>query len=69
MPNKEWSTDIENVLDKLRLNCILRTKYHKSSYFMLKARLKYFKIPVIVLSGLSSVFNVALYNLVSQEVV
>ena len=69
MTNKVWSSDIENMLDKLRLNCMLRTKYHRSSYFMLKARLKYFRIPVIVLSGLSSVFNVALNNLVPQETV
>ena len=55
--SKGWSLDIENMLDKLRLNCLMRSKFHKSSYFLLKARLKYFRIPVIVLSGLSSVFN------------
>ena len=67
---KEWSGDIEHILSKIRLNALMRSKYHKSSYFlMLGGRLKYFRVPVIILSAFSSVFSVALQNLAPQEAV
>jgi len=63
----EWSSDIETVLIKLRLNSLLRSKYHKASFEYMANLLKYFRIPVIVLSSLSSVFNVALQNLMDYR--
>ena len=66
---KEWSDDIELMLSKIRLNALMRSKYHKASYFLMLGRLKYFRIPVIILSAFSSVFSIALQNLVHQEVV
>lgn len=58
--SKHWSEDVENILKKLRLNSLLRSKYHKISYFNMSKMLKYFRIPVIFLSGVSSVFSIAL---------
>ena len=66
---KEWSEDIELMLTKIRLNALMRSNYHKASYFLMLGRLKYFRIPVIILSAFSSVFSIALQNLVRQEVV
>ena len=62
-----WSDDTENVLKKIRLNSLLRSKYHKMSYFTMNKLLKYFRIPVIVLSGLSSVFNIALQRYIAAD--
>lgn len=66
---KEWTDDIENILVKIRLNALIRSKYHKASYFRMLSLLKYFRIPVILLSGLSSVFSVALQNLMQQYII
>jgi hypothetical protein len=55
-----WSKDIEDALERLRILCLVRSKYHKNNYFKMLNRLKYFRIPIIILSGLNSVFNVAL---------
>ena len=63
-----WSDDIENVLKKIRLNSLLRSKYHKISYFNTNKLLKYFRIPVIVLSGISSVFNIALQRYIAIDI-
>lgn len=67
LPHAHWSDDTENVLKKIRLNSLLRSKYHKMSYFNMNKLLKYFRIPVIVLSGLSSVFNIALQHYIAVD--
>lgn len=67
IPHAHWSDDTENVLKKIRLNSLLRSKYHKMSYFNMNKLLKYFRIPVIVLSGLSSVFNIALQHYIAVD--
>ena len=61
-----WTDDIEKVLDKLRILCLVRSKYHKNNYFKMLNLLKYFRIPIIILSGINSVFNVALTNFMNQ---
>ena len=61
-----WTDDIENSLDKLVILCLIRSKYHKNNYLKMLNLLKYFKIPIIILSGLNSVFNVTLINFTSQ---
>lgn len=58
-----WSDDIENMLIKIRLNSILRSKYHKQSYFRMNSMLKYFRIPIIILSALLSVFSMSTFYL------
>ena len=62
-----WTPDIEIILNKLRIKSLLLSKFHKTSYFKYHNLLKYFRIPVILLSGLNSVFNVALNNLIPIE--
>lgn len=67
-PN-EWTTDLENILDKIRLNATVLSEYHKERYYKYKGYLKYFKIPTIILSAFSSVFSVGLQSYVEQSVV
>ena len=62
-----WTPDIEIILNKLRIKSLLLSKYHKTSYFKYQVLLKYFRIPVILLSGINSVFNIALNNLIPIE--
>lgn len=62
-----WTPDVENILKKIRLHSLMRSKYHQTSYFNMNRLLKYFRIPVIVLSAVSSVFSVVLPQYMSID--
>ena len=51
-----WSVDKEAYLENMRINCILMQEQHKKQYFYLKNILQYFKLPVIIISAVNSVF-------------
>jgi hypothetical protein len=67
--SKQWSDDIENVLGKIRENCIMMSNYHKMRYYNFKSLLKYFRIPTIILSAANSVFSVGLQPYMGQETI
>lgn len=58
--------DIEGVLDKLRLNSSILANYHRKRYLVLKARLKYYRVPIIVFSSVNAVASVCLTSFMSQ---
>jgi len=62
----DWTEDIESVLESIRTNCVLLSKEHKYRYFALKENLKYYRLPVIVLSGINSIVSVGLQPYVEQ---
>ena len=62
----DWSTDIEEILDKIRLNSTIMCEFHKDNYYSAKGRLKFFKLPTIILSGLTSIFSVGLQPYIEQ---
>lgn len=62
----DWSEDIEHVLEDVRINCVLLSNEHKALYFTLKENLRYYRLPVIVLSGLNSIFSVGLQPYADQ---
>lgn len=66
MENWENSTDIENILDKIRINSINLNKSHMTNYFYYKKLGKWFQIPTIILSSFNSVFSVG-FTYTSQE--
>ena len=66
--SNEWTPDIETILENVLENCSLISEHHKKEYNDLQERLKYFKVPVIVISAMNSVFSFALLAWVSQEV-
>lgn len=63
----DWSSDIELILENIRLNCILSSNYHKERYYFYKDQLKYFKLPLIILSSITSIASVGLSNYMKQE--
>ena len=67
--NNSWGEDVEHALEKIRMSCLLRSKYHKTNYLKMNAMLKYFRIPIIILSALSSVFSVAFNTFIDQVTV
>ena len=51
-------SDVDLILEKIRRNCILLSNAHKERYMELNDMLKYYKIPVIIISGVSSLVSV-----------
>jgi hypothetical protein len=64
-----WSCDIEKRLEAIQDNSAQQALVSKQEYLALMYIQKFFKIPVIVLSGINSVFAVGLNNYASQSVV
>jgi hypothetical protein len=61
-----WTDDIDQVLNNIRINCVILNKLHKQRYFELKSTLKYYRLPVIVLNGINSIFAVGLQPYINQ---
>lgn len=53
----EYSQDIEIILESIRCNCIILHQEHHKRYLYLQRQLKFFKIPIIVLSSMSSLIS------------
>jgi hypothetical protein len=65
--NSEWSSDIEGVLDNIRFNCAILNEQHKKQYFYYKSFSKYFRLPLLLLSGINSVVSIGLNNYIVQK--
>jgi hypothetical protein len=65
----DWSEDIEKVLDHIRMNSVILSKQHKKRYFYLKTILLYFRLPVIIISGINSIISVGLQPYVGQRTI
>lgn len=64
-----WSSDIEKVLENMRVNCVIMSKEHKNRYIYLKGILRYFRIPIIFISSVASVISVGLQPYVEQSII
>lgn len=61
-----WSSDIEYVLEKIRLNSMTMSNIHKKRFTELKGVLKYFRIPTILFSALNVFASVGLQPYLNQ---
>ncbi len=66
MDNWEHAEDIETLLENIRINAINLSNYHRYRFFHFKAYSKYFRIPIIVLSSITSASSVGLQPFMSQ---
>jgi hypothetical protein len=62
----DWTPDIESVLEQIRINSVILSKQHKKRYFYLIETLKYFRLPVIMLSSINSIISVGLQPYINQ---
>jgi len=62
----DWTADIESVLENIRQNCVVLTNEHKAQYFHLKYILQFFRLPVIIISGINSVVSVGMTSYMEQ---
>jgi hypothetical protein len=65
----DWTEDIENVLEKIRKNSSILSEEHKQTYFRLKNTLQYFRLPLIVISGINSVVSVGMQQYLEQSAI
>jgi len=61
-----WHQEIEDNLKKIAKNCSQQCEICKQNYVMLLENQKYFSIPIIVISGLNSIFAVGLNSYMGQ---
>lgn len=64
-----WSKDVETQLQNIEENSRQQAEISKKQYLELMYLAKFFKIPVIVISGVNSVFSIGLSSYVDQSVV
>ena len=64
-----WSKDMEDILEDIRFNSEALAKHHKDSYISLQSQLVVFRVPLIVISALNSVFSVGLNAYLIQSTV
>lgn len=69
MSSEGWTQDIENVLDNIRINSVILSNEHKNKYFHLKKILRYFRLPVIIISGINSIVSVGLQPYIDQGII
>lgn len=62
-----WSEDIHGILRDILHNCDSLQTFHKQKYLINKKRLSYFRIPIILLSSLNSVFSLGLVGYIGQK--
>ena len=63
----DWTNDIESILENIRINCITLSNYHKEKYYYYKSLLKFFKLPLIILSSICSISSVGLTGYMAQS--
>lgn len=66
---EDHTDDLEKILNDIRRNSVSLSSAHKKNYFKMKEKLKYFKIPTIILSAFNSVFSVGLQPYIEQKTI
>jgi hypothetical protein len=64
-----WHSDRERILERMRTNSIILSRAHKAKYQKLTNLLRYFRLPVIILSGINSVISVGFEKYINQNVI
>lgn len=66
--SNNYTEDIEKVLDNIRINSVVLYKEHQKRYLHLRDTLKYYKLPLIFVSSLSSIISVS-QQFIPQETI
>jgi spore maturation protein SpmA len=69
MEDNTWTQDIESILESIRANSAVLTREYKKRHFLMKSTLRYFKIPVIVISAISSIISVGTQKYMEQSLI
>mgnify|MGYP000114930793 CR=1 FL=1 len=64
-----WTDEVEDICEKLRINCVNLSEYHRKRYYHFKSYGKYFRLPLILLASINSTASVGLQPLLSQDII
>lgn len=64
-----WTIEIEELLEKIRLNSVILSNRHRKNFYEYKGFSKYFDIPIIVVSVFGSSFSVGATGIINQQIV
>ena len=64
-----WSDEIEEICDKLRVNCVNLSEYHRKKYYHFKSYGKWFRLPMIILASVNSTASVGLQPVLDQQII
>lgn len=64
-----WSDEIETLLEKIRINSVVLAETHRRNYYEYKSLSRYFDIPIIIISVLSSSFSVGSQSYLNQSII
>ena len=62
-------SDMNLILDKMRMNCIALSDHHKYRYTFYKDKLILFRFPIILLSGVNTFVSVGLTGITDQIII
>lgn len=68
-PENGWSVEVEDLLERLRVNSVALSEYHRRNFYTFKSYAKYFRIPIIVLSIINSTAAVGLVSVGVQQII
>jgi hypothetical protein len=68
MLKNDWNHDIEKVLGNIRINALYLSNEHKIRYFSLSNSIKWYRLPIIIFSGVNSIISVGLQQYVEQSI-
>ena len=66
MATNDWNTSIETILQNIRSNWVILSRLHKNRYFLLKSRLVWYRLPVIILNGFNSIISIGMQPYATQ---
>ena len=69
MDQNHWSEEIEEICEKLRINCVNLSEYHRKRYYTFKSYGKWFRLPLIVLASVNSTASVGLQPVLDQQII
>jgi hypothetical protein len=64
-----WTTKMEVILKIIRKEANVLSEYHNYKYTLYKSRLRYFRIPIIILSAINAFTAVGLQGYLAQELI
>ena len=67
--NNIWSEDYEQLLRNILFNASLMSEHHKNEHLSYDRRLKWYKLPIIIASGVNSIISVSLNQYIDQSYV
>lgn len=67
--SKEWSDEIVDLLERLRRNSVSLSEYHRKRFYYYKGFSKYFDMPILVMSVISSSFAVGTQGYIDQKLI